>query len=168
MTEAANEFRLDPVQIQAIIDRLEENDPEGFAEVAVDDPDGADTLLIRFQVLTGDQDRAGRMVEDIQGLWFGDEREVTATSVEVVGLEVVTAMTDSQTVSIIMTILATLIILVIFFWITLGRPALGFIAVGPIVCWCCCGCWEQWRCWEFRTTSSPRYPSESALTTPSI
>ncbi len=133
MTEAANEFRLDPVQIQAIIDRLEESDPEGFAEVAVDDPNGADTMLIRFQAVTGDQDRAKRMVEDIQGLWFGDEREITTTSDEVVGLEIVTAMTDSQTVSIIMTILAALIILVIFFWITLGRPALGFIAVGPVV-----------------------------------
>ena len=37
MTLAADQFRLDPAQIQAIIDRLEENDPEGFAAVAIDD-----------------------------------------------------------------------------------------------------------------------------------
>ena len=73
------------------------------------------------------------MVEDIYALWFGDEEEITATSGEVVGLEVVNAMTDSQTAAIATTILAALIILCFFFWITEGRPALGFIAVGPIV-----------------------------------
>ena len=133
MSQAANEFRLDPARIQAIIDRLEELDPEGFGQVAVDNPNGPDTLLIQFQALTGDQDRAGRMVEDINGLWFGDEDELTVTSAQVVGLEVLNAMTGSQTASIAVTALAALIILSIFFWVTEGRPALGFIAVGPIV-----------------------------------
>ena len=133
MTLAADQFRLDPAQIQAIIDRLEENDPEGFAAVAIDDPDGVDTLLIQFEALTGDQERAARMVDDVYGLWFGDERGVTVISDEVVALEVVGAMTDSQTESIILTVLAALVILVIFFWITERRAALGFIAVAPIV-----------------------------------
>ena len=133
MTLAADQFRLDPAQIQAIIDRLEENDPEGFAAVAIDDPDGVDTLLIQFEALTGDQERAARMVDDVYGLWFGDEREVTVISDEVVALEVVGTMTDSQTESIILTVLAALVILVIFFWITERRAALGFIAVAPIV-----------------------------------
>ena len=55
------------------------------------------------------------------------------TSAEVVGLEVVSVITRSQTSSIVTTVLAALIILCIFFWITERRPALGFIAVGPIV-----------------------------------
>ena len=129
---AANDFRLDPVQLQAMLDRLEELDPEGFAAVAVDNPNGPDTLLIKFQALTGDQERTERMVGDVEGLWFGNDEEMTPTSGEIVGLEVVNVMTDSQTASILTTILAALIILVIFFWITEGRPALGFIAVGPI------------------------------------
>ena len=133
MALAANDFRLDPVQMQAMLDRLEELDPAGFAQVAVDNPNGADTLLIRFQALSGDQERAERMVADVEGLWFGSDEEMTPTSGEIVGLEVVTAMTDSQTASIVTTILAALVILVVFFWITEGRPALGFIAVGPIV-----------------------------------
>ncbi len=133
MAEAADGFRLDPAQLQAIVDRLEELDPEGFARVAVDDPNGPDTLLVQFEALTGDQERAARMVADIEGLWFGDDEELTTTSGEVVGLEVVNAMTDSQTTSIVTTIVAALIILCLFFWITDGRPALGFIAVGPIV-----------------------------------
>lgn len=133
MTEAANEFRLDPVQVQAIVDRLQELDPEGFVQVAVDNPIGPDKLLIRFQALTGDQERAGRMVEDIEGLWFGRKQEITVSSSEVIGLEVTNAMTASQTVSISTTILAALVILSLFFWITERRPALGFIAVAPIV-----------------------------------
>ena len=133
MAEAANEFRLDPVQIQAIIDRLETLDPAGFAAVAVDDPTGPDTLVFRFQALTGDQDRTQRMVAGIEGLWFGDSDELTTTSGEIVAVEVTGAMADSQTSSIISTILAALIILIIFFWITERRPALAVIAVGPIV-----------------------------------
>ena len=133
MSEAADQFRLDPAQIQAVIDRLQELDPEGFRQVAVVNPNGPDTLLVQFQALTGDQERAQRMIGDIEGLWFGREEELTPTSGEVVGIEVVKAMTDSQTASITTTIVAALLILTLFFWITEGRPALGFIAVGPIV-----------------------------------
>ena len=42
-------------------------------------------------------------------------------------------MTESQTSSILTTMIAALIILFIFFWITKRRPALSFIAVAPIV-----------------------------------
>lgn len=133
MTEAAAEFRLDPLRLQAIFDRLEELDPGRYGEVIVDRPDGPDSLLLQFEALTGDQERTMRMVQDIEGLWFGRDEEIATTSDEVVALEVVNTMTTSQTVAITTTILAALIILSLFFWITEGRPALGFIAVGPIV-----------------------------------
>ena len=133
ITLAADDFRLDPVEIQAVIDRLEELDPEGFAEVAVNDPNGPDTLLVQFKALTGDQERAERMVDDIDGLWFGPRDEMTPTSGEIVGIEVANALTGNQTTGIIITIIAALVILCLFFWITGGRPALGFIAVAPIV-----------------------------------
>ena len=133
ITLAADDFRLDPVEIQAVIDRLEELDPEGFAQVAVDDPNGPDTLLVQFKALTGDQERAERMVDDIDGLWFGPREEMTPTSGEIVGVEVANALTVNQTTAIITTIVAALVILCLFFWITGGRPALGFIAVAPIV-----------------------------------
>ena len=133
MVLASVDLRFDPVELQAIIDRLKELDAVGFARVAVDRPNGVDTLLVQFQALTGDQERAKRMVAGIEGLWYGSDDELTVTSGEVVGLEVVEAMTDSQTASIATTILAALVILCIFFWIAEGRPSLGFIAVGPIV-----------------------------------
>ncbi len=133
LTAGASEFRLDPNKIQSLLDRLKELDPTGFSRVAINDPNGLDTLLIEFQALTGDQERTARMVSDIQGLWFGPEENLTATSSEVIGLEVVNAMTDSQTASIVTTMIAALIILCVFFWITKRRPSLGFIAVAPIV-----------------------------------
>ena len=99
----------------------------------MNNPNGPDTLLMTFQALTGNQARTERMVDDVKALWFGDDSELTPTSGDVLGIEVVNTMTNNQTTSILGTILAALAILVIFFWITEGRPALGFIAVGPIV-----------------------------------
>ena len=133
MTEAANAFRLDPAQVQAILDRLETLDPDGFRRVAVDDPDGVDSLLIQFQALTGDPARTERMVADIDGRWFGDNSDLTATSGGIVGIRITDAITESLTSAIISTIVVALVILCLFFWITKRRPALGVIAVAPIV-----------------------------------
>ena len=133
LTEDADRFRLDPAKVQVILDRLENLDPEGFRRVAVDDPDGVDALLVQFQALSGDQVRAERMMAGIQGLWYGDEKELTATSEEIVGVEISRAIKKSQTSAIVTTILAALVILCIFFWVTKGRLALGFVAVAPIV-----------------------------------
>ena len=124
---------LDPAGVQRILDRLEANDPVGFAQVAVSDPDGIDQMLIQFNALTGDQDRTAQMVEDIEGLWFGPRDQIVATSGEIIGLEVTTAMTDSQSTSIAITMVAALIVLMLFFWATEFKPMLAVIAVLPIL-----------------------------------
>ncbi len=124
---------LDPEGVQRILDRLEANDPIGFAQVAVSDPDGIDQMLIQFNALTGDQDRTAQMVDDIDGLWFGDRDQIVATSGEIVALEVTTAMTDSQSTSIVITMVAALVVLMLFFWATEFRPMLAVIAVLPIL-----------------------------------
>lgn len=123
---------LDPEGVQRILDRLETNDPAGFAQVAVSDPDGVDHMLLQFSALTGDQDRTAQMVDDIEGLWFGDREQIVVTSGEIVGLEVTSAMTDSQSTSIGITMLAALIVLMLFFWATEFKPMLAVIAVLPI------------------------------------
>ena len=124
---------LDPAGIQAILDRLEELDPVGFGQVAVNNPDGDDLTLVQFNGLTGDQDRTAAMADDIEGLWFGDRDQITTTSAEVTSLEVTGAITDDQTTSIAITIIAALIVLMIFFWATEFKPMLGVIAVAPIL-----------------------------------
>ena len=131
--EASAGVRVDPVLAQAFLDRLGENDAETVRRVLVNNPDGADSLLIQFRALTGDQGRTAAMLEDINGLWFGGEDEFTATSGGIISLEIVEVITEGQTEAIVTTIAAALVILTIFFWVTQGQPALGFIAVGPIV-----------------------------------
>ncbi len=124
---------LDSVGVQAVLDRLEELDPIGFSQVAVNNPDGEDLALIQFNGLTGDQERTEAMVADLEGLWFGDRDQITASSGDVVSLEVTGAMTDGQTTSIVITIVAALIVLMLFFWATEFRPMLAVIAVLPIL-----------------------------------
>jgi uncharacterized membrane protein YdfJ with MMPL/SSD domain len=124
---------LDSAAVQAVLDRLEELDPVGFGQVAVDDPNGLDKTLVQFNALTGDQDRTQSLIDDLEGLWFGDRSQMTATSGEITALEVTSAMTDGQTTSIAITILAALIVLMIFFWATEFRPMLAVIAVLPIL-----------------------------------
>ncbi len=134
LAEAADAgIRTDPVQVEAILDRLAELDPLGFDQVAVVNQNGIDAIVIQFEALTGQQDRTEEMVRDLDGLWFGDRDQLTATSGEITGLEVTSAMIDSQTESIVITMAAALIVLGIFFGLTEGRPSLAVIAVGPIV-----------------------------------
>ena len=73
------------------------------------------------------------MLGDINALWFGNDEEFTATSGGIVSLEISNSITENQTRSIITTIVVALVILVVFFWITQGQPALRVIAVAPIV-----------------------------------
>ena len=124
--------RVDPALAQAFLDRLAANDPDTVARVLVDNPDGVDALLLRFRALEGDLEHTTAMRDDINGLWFGKDEEFTATSGDIVSLTIANTITESQTRSIVTTIAVALAILVIFFWITQGQPALGFIAVVPI------------------------------------
>ncbi|MDJ0768980.1 MAG: efflux RND transporter permease subunit [Ilumatobacter sp.] len=124
---------VDPDGVQALLERLEADDPIGFGQVAVNDSNGIDRTLVQFNALTGDQDRTAQMVDDIEGLWYGDRDQLTVTSGEIISLEVTSAMTDSQTGSIVITIVAALIVLMLFFWVTEFKPMLAVIAVFPIV-----------------------------------
>ncbi len=124
---------VDAAAVQAVLDRLEGLDPIGFGQVAVDNAGGEDLTLMQFNALTGDQDRTQALVDDIEGLWYGDRTQVTETSGEIIALEVTSAMTEGQSVSIAITIVAALIVLMLFFWVTEFRPMLAVIAVLPIL-----------------------------------
>ncbi len=58
---------------------------------------------------------------------------VTATSDEIINDVIVTTLRDSQVSSLLLTLLAALILLVINFWIEVRRPMLGVITTLPVV-----------------------------------
>ena len=131
--EATTGLHLDPALIQKFLDALAATDPEAVARVLVEDPEGIDTTLLQFRAFSGDPERTEGMIEDINGLWIGDDDAIAMTSQDIIVLTSSDEIRDRQTEAIITTIAAALGILTIFFWITLRQPALGFIAVGPIV-----------------------------------
>ena len=131
--EATTGLHVDPALIQKFLDALAAIDPKAVARVLVEDPEGIDTTLLQFRAFSGDPERTEGMVEDIDGLWIGDDDAIAMTSQDIIVLTSSDEIRDRQTEAIITTIAATLGILTIFFWITLRQPALGFIAVGPIV-----------------------------------
>lgn len=123
---------VNPEAVQAILDRLEELDPDGFAGVAVDNPDGVDSTLLQFSAVTGDQDQTRQMVRDLEGLWFGSDRQMTASSGEIVGVEITDAITTSSTQGFASAILIALFVLVAVYGFRQFQPMLGFIAVAPV------------------------------------
>ncbi len=124
---------VDSDQAQAVLDRLESLDPASFALVAVNNPDGPDRTMLQYTALAGDLDSTQAMLDDVDALWFGDGDQITVTSTSIMGLEITNAMTESQTLAIVITISAALLVLVLFFWFTEFKPMLAVIAVLPIV-----------------------------------
>jgi len=129
-----NPLVLDSAIIEQAYEIMEAADPAGFASVvSYGDGDRPDRTVVQFDASTNDTAATAALVEDIDGLWLGDDREVTPTSGQIIGLEVTNSLTDSQGVSIFYTILAAAIVLVIFFWVTEFRPMLAVLSVLPIL-----------------------------------
>ena len=130
--EASPGVELDPVLMQEFVDRLVAKEPD-LAHFLVNDPDGVDTMLLQFPIFPNDPVGTRMLHDDIEELWLGDDSAVAATSASIVAIAVTDQITDGQTESISTTVAVALGILAIFFWVTLRQPALGIVAVGPIV-----------------------------------
>ena len=130
--EASAGVQLDPALMQELLDRLDAMDPV-LAHVLADDPDGIDAILLQFPTYTDDPGATAVIQEEIDALWSGDDEGITATSTSILSVTVTDQITSRQTEAISSTVAAALGILVLFFWVTLRRPTLGVIAVGPIV-----------------------------------
>ena len=130
--EASAGIQLDPVLMQNFLDLLETKDP-GLARILVNNPDGADAILLQFPTYTDNPGATAVIQEDIESLWSGDDDAITATAESIQSVTVTDQITSRQTEAISTTIAVALGILAIFFWVTLRRPTLGIIAVGPIV-----------------------------------
>lgn len=131
--------RVNPLNVDnAAIDRalalMREHDPAAFDSVVDLDPEGNhDRTILQFSALTGDPDRTRGLFADVDGLWFGDDEEITPIASEITSLEVTDSLTESQATSIALTIVAALVVLVLFFWFTEFRPMLAILSVLPIL-----------------------------------
>ena len=130
--EASAGVELDPALMQELLGRLAALEP-ALVHLLADDPDGTDAILLQFPTYTDDPGATAVLQSEIEALWSGDDRAVTATSTSVLSVTVTDQITSRQTEAISSTVAVALGILILFFWITLRRPTLGIIAVGPIV-----------------------------------
>ena len=130
--EASPGVELDPDLMQEFVDKLVAREP-GLARFLINDPQGIDAMLLQFPTYLGDREQTRMVQEKIEELWLGDDSAVTATSGSIISVAVTDQITGGQTQAISTTIAVALGILSIFFWVTLRQPALGIVAVGPIV-----------------------------------
>ncbi len=130
--EASAGAQLDPVLMEEFLRQLEAREP-ALSTVLVNNPDGVDAILLQFPAYSDDREGATVIQEEIEALWFGDDDSITALSLSIQSVTVTDLITSRQTEAISTTVAAALGILVLFFWVTLRRPVLGFVAVGPIV-----------------------------------
>ncbi len=130
---ATARLQVDRELVQEFVVRMKEREPDELARVLAEDPHGVDTMLLQFQAFTGDQQRTRWMQEDIEGLWFGGDEEITVTSSEIRYVVVNDEIRETQTQTTVMTIVAALAILMFFFRITMRQSVLGVIAVAPVV-----------------------------------
>ena len=130
--DASAGLEADSAQMQQILDRVESMDP-ALAHGLVNNPNGVDTILVQFPILTGDSAGARQVQEELEALWLSDDQSIAATSETIVAAAVTDSITERQTESISITIAAALGILAVFFWVTQRQPVLALVAVVPIV-----------------------------------
>ena len=130
--EATTGVRLDGALMQELIDEIEARDP-ALRHSLVNDPNGIDTILLQFPASTGEPAASKRLQEDVEAVWGGDDDALTATSDSIISFVVTDTIRDRQTESIGTTIAAALVVLTLFFWLTVRQPALAVIAVAPTV-----------------------------------
>ena len=130
--QATADVRVDPALMQQLLDRIEAMDP-ALRHSLVNDPHGVDTILLQFPASTGDPGASKRLQDDVASVWTGDDDALTVASDSIISFEVTDAIRDRQTASIGTTIAAALVVLSVFFWLTVRQPALAVIAVTPTV-----------------------------------
>jgi len=125
---------IDNDTIDRVLALMRDHDPARFdSVVALGAAGDDDRTILQFNALTGDADRTRELFADVDGLWFGDDSDITPVANEITSLEVTDSLTESQVTSIMLTVVAALVVLILFFWITEFRPMLAVLSVLPIL-----------------------------------
>ena len=133
-TNLENPLVVEPEVIQQSLDIMRDADPAGFDAIVSYGADGeVDRTILQFDALTGDSERTAELFDQVDALWFGEDEEITPIANEIIGLEVTDSLTESQATSIALTIVAALVVLILFFWATEFRPMLAVLSTFPIL-----------------------------------
>ncbi|MCP3883819.1 MAG: MMPL family transporter [Sulfitobacter sp.] len=100
--------------------------------LSLGDGDESDLTVIRIPTASGDPELTSQIADDLKSLWDGDPDAIALTGPDILIVSITDEMVDSQRQSIALTILAALMVLIIFFGVTKFRPMLGVLAVIPI------------------------------------
>jgi uncharacterized protein len=102
--------------------------------IARDDAGRFDALRVSVQTTAGEA-RAEALRADLDATFapvVGAGAEVIATSDEIITDVIISALSDSQVSSMMITLLAAMLLLVVTYWFRNRRPALGVITVVPV------------------------------------
>ncbi len=131
---ASSPLQIDSAAIEQALKTMRDHDPAAFDSIVSYGSGGdEDRTILQFNALTGDADGTRALFADVDGLWFGDDDDITPIANEIIALEVTDSLTASQASSIVLTIVAALVVLVLFFWVTEFRPMLAVLSVLPIL-----------------------------------
>jgi len=121
--------------VAAVYDKLFEVAPEQAERVLARDDAGVyDAARVGIQTSAGES-RAGELRTDLIGAFapvVSAGAAATPTSNEIISDVIITALSDSQMSSMVITLLAAMVLLVVTFWFRNRRPALGVLTVLPV------------------------------------
>lgn len=123
---------------------LESTDPAGFATVMDWRTDGPDRTIIQIPVAADSGTLLPHLLDELDDLWGGDPKQTTATGGETLHALINSELGRSQTVTIPLTIVAAMVILLLYFGFNQRRPVLGLISMLPIalvVAWLVAAMW---------------------------
>ena len=127
-------LQIESSAIEQALGTMRTHDPATFDSIVAYGADGSeDRTILQFNALTGDADATRALFADVDGLWFGNDEDITPIANEITALEVTDSLTASQATSIVLTIVAALVVLTLFFWVTEFRPMLAVLSVLPIL-----------------------------------
>ncbi len=131
---SSNPLVLEPEIVQEALDIIEASDTDAFAQVvSYGAGEQADLTLLQFDASTSDTEATRSLIDDIDGLWLGDDDRIAPVSGQIIGLEVSDSLADNQLRSIVFTMVAALIVLTLYFAATEFRPVLAALCVAPIL-----------------------------------
>jgi uncharacterized protein len=109
--------------------------PEPAARVLATDARG-DVELVRLSIqTTAGESGASRLRDDLNAVLAplaAAGVTATATSNPIINHVIVSALQDSQVSSLVVTLLAAMVLLVVTFWVEARRPLLGVITIAPV------------------------------------